>query len=97
MHFKEFMDILEGLKPDEIFYFKPRYPNLNAFHSEMKPHLFQISKGSEGYFRLKYMAVLEEISVTPAKLEHLFVERSWHDCIQFDMIKDYNEWMNKAQ
>lgn len=86
------------MEVDKIFYFKPAKPHImNAYHPDIKSRLFQIMLGPDRQYHFRYMMSIEEIRATRTKIENMFHELHWIDFIEFDIIDDYNEWLNQNE
>ncbi|MEI8378420.1 MAG: hypothetical protein WCF95_07780 [bacterium] len=94
MDYKEFLDLVDSLEEGQTYYFKPEQPEiLNAYNPDVRPHLFQLTMGSDKQYRLRYLLLLEEIRLQKTKLEKMFLERNWVNYMPFNLIDDYNDWL----
>ncbi|MEI8378419.1 MAG: hypothetical protein WCF95_07775 [bacterium] len=94
MQYKEFLDMIGALAEGQVYYFKPMKPIVqNAYQPEVRSKLFQITIGTDGWYRLKYMLLMEEIKLQKDKLDQMFLDQGWFDYTPFSLIDDYNEWI----
>lgn len=94
MEYKEFLNIINEIEVGEAVYFKPSEPSvMNAYHPDVKNHLFSLSMEPDGRYLFRYMVVIDGVRVKRGKLEEMFHEKKWMDYIPFDIIDDYNEWL----
>lgn len=98
VEFKQFLDILEDMKEEDVFYFKPTTkPPLNAYHPLIKRQLFKLSWAPDGAYNMKYLTLMDEVPLEKAMLKKMYHDRKWINYELFDLVEDYYEWKEKMQ
>jgi hypothetical protein len=93
VEFKQFLDILDEMTEEDVYYFKPTTkPPLNAYHPLIKRQLFKLTLAPEGKFNMKYLTLMDEVPLDKTVLKKMFHDRKWLNYELFDLVEDYYKW-----